>query len=71
MLGDILLKMVLVLTPDDVRRMKAAGCEGEVRALLGVWDALTIRWQKAGVSDSQVWADVQIELNKLKAALRG
>ncbi|MBA7713497.1 hypothetical protein ES703_122500 [subsurface metagenome] len=26
MLGEILLKMVSVLTPDDIRQMKAAGC---------------------------------------------
>ena len=70
MLGDILLKLANSLTPDDVRQLKAAGCEGEVRALLRVWDAMAIAWRQAGVSDSQVWADVQIKLNELRSALR-
>ena len=35
MLGEILLKMVSVLTPDDIRQMKAAGCGDEVRARHG------------------------------------
>ena len=34
MLGEILLKMVSVLTPDNIRQMKAAGCGDEVRAIL-------------------------------------
>ncbi|MBA7673939.1 hypothetical protein ES703_82146 [subsurface metagenome] len=70
MTGDILLKMVSVLTPDDVRQLKAAGYEGEVNALLGVWDAMAIHWRRAGMSDSQGWADIQIKLNELRAALR-
>ncbi len=71
MLGEILLKMVSVLTVDDVRQLKAAGYEDEVNALLRVWAAMAIHWRRAGVSDSQVWADVQIKLNELRAALRG
>ena len=70
MLGEILLRLVSVMTPDDVRELKAAGYEGEVRALLGVWDAMAIHWRRAGVSDIQVLADVQIKLNELRAALR-
>ena len=34
MLGEILLKMVSVLTPDDIGQMKSAGCGDEVRAIL-------------------------------------
>lgn len=71
MLGEVLLKMVSVLNVDDVRQVRDAGCEAELRALLGVWDAMAMRWRAAGVSDSQVWADVQIKLNELRAALRG
>ena len=70
MTGDILLKMVSVLTPDDVRQLKAAGYGGEVNALLGVWAAMAIHWRRAGMSDSRGWADVQIKLNELRAALR-
>jgi len=29
--GEILLKIVSVLTPDDIKQMKAAGCGDEVR----------------------------------------
>jgi len=32
--------MVSVLTPDDIKQMKAAGCGDEVRAILGDLDKL-------------------------------
>jgi len=35
MVGEIILKMVSVLTPDDIRQMKAARCGDEMRAILG------------------------------------
>jgi hypothetical protein len=35
MIGEILLKMASVLTPDDIKKMKAAGCGDEVRARHG------------------------------------
>ncbi|MBA7676935.1 hypothetical protein ES703_85181 [subsurface metagenome] len=70
MLGDILLKLVNSLTPDDVRQLKAAGHESEVVALLATLDVIAATWRRAGVSDSQVWADVQIRLNELRSALR-
>jgi hypothetical protein len=44
MLGEILLKMVSVLTPDDIKQMKAAGCGDEVRAILGDLDKLAVSW---------------------------
>lgn len=73
MTGDILLKMMSVLTVDDVRQLKAAGCEGDVRAWLASFDGMVAAWRQAGVLDSQVrvWADVQTKLNELRAALRG
>ena len=71
MLGDILLKLTSVLTPDDVRQLKAAGCESEVMTLLATFDGIAVAWRKAGVSDSQVWADIQIKLNALRFALKG
>lgn len=70
MTSDILLKMVSVLTPDDVRQLKDAGYESEVNALLGIWAAMAIHWRRAGMSDSRGWADVQVKLNELRAALR-
>jgi len=76
MLGEILLKMVSVLTPDDIKQMKAAGCGDEVRAILGDLDELAVSWHdgKYGVmslSDVQLWADVRNKLNELRAALGG
>ncbi|GAJ15463.1 unnamed protein product [marine sediment metagenome] len=62
--------MVSALMPDDVRQLKAAGYGDEVNALLGVWAAMAIHWRRADMSDSQVWADVQIKLNELRTALR-
>ncbi len=73
MLGEILLKLVSVMTADDVRQLKAAGCEGDVRAWLATFDGMVAAWrqQDYGHIDSQVWADVQTKLNVLRAALRG
>ena len=75
MLGEILLKMVSVLTPDDIRQMKAAGCGDEAKAILGDLDKLAMSWHdgKYGVMslvDVQVWADVRSSLDELRAALR-
>ena len=41
MVGETLLKFVTVLKPDEVRRLKAAGCEDGVRGLLKALDGLT------------------------------
>jgi hypothetical protein len=75
MIGEILLKMVSVLTPDDIKQMKAAGCGDEVRAILGDLDKLAVSWHecKYGVMslvDVQIWADVRSSLDELRAALR-
>jgi hypothetical protein len=40
--GEILLKMVSVLTPDDISQMKTAGCGDKVRAILGDLDKLAV-----------------------------
>ena len=75
MLGEILLKMVSVLTPDDIRQMKAAGCGDEVRVILGELDKLAASWHDGkygGMSlvDVQIWANVRSSLDELRAALR-
>jgi hypothetical protein len=75
MLGEILLKMVPVLTPDDIRQMKAAGCGDEVRAILSDLDKLAVSWHdgKYGVmslSDVQLWADAREKLKELRAVLK-
>ena len=75
MLGEILLKMVSVLTPDDIRQMEAAGCGDEVRAILGDLDKLALSWHDGeygvmSLVDVQIWADVRSSLDELRAALR-
>jgi len=71
-LGDILLKMVSVVTPEDVKQLKGAGYANEVKAVLGYLERLVVSWryQFGGKSDSRVWADIQIKFNELRAALR-
>ncbi|MBA7534408.1 hypothetical protein ES705_26654 [subsurface metagenome] len=73
MTGDILLKLMSVLTADDVRQLKAAGCEADIRACLASFDRMAVQWRHRDYEhlDSQVWANVQIKLNELNAALRG
>ena len=73
--GEILLEMVSVLTPDDIKQMKAAGCGDEVRAILGDLDKLAVSWHdgKYGVMslvDVQIWANVRSSLDELRAVLR-
>jgi len=75
MLGEILLKMVSVLTPDDIRQMKAAGCDDEVRAILGNLDKLAVSWHDGAYGvmslvDVQTWANVRSSLDELRTALR-
>ncbi len=75
MLGKILLKMASVLTPDDIRQMKAGGCGDEVRAILGDLDKLAVSWHDGeygvmSLVDVQIWANVRSSLDELRAALR-
>ncbi len=75
MLGEILLKMVSVLTPDDIKQTKAAGCGDAVRAILGELDKLAVSWHDGeygvmSLVDVQIWANAQSSLDKLQAALR-
>jgi len=74
MLGEILRKMVSVLTPDDIRQMKAAGCGNEVKAILSDLDKLVVSWHDGeygvmSLVDVQIWANVRSGLDKLRAML--
>ncbi len=75
MIGEILLKMVSVLTPDDIRQMKAAGCGDEVRSILSDLDKLAVSWHDGeygvmSLVDVQIWANVRSSLDELRAMLR-
>ena len=81
MLGEILLKMVSVLTPDDIRQMKAGGSTEylkwveDVEDILHLLDQMAKSWHdgKYGVmslADVQLWDDVRGKLNELRAALK-
>ena len=75
MLGEILLKIVSVLTPDDIRQMKAAGCGDEVRAILGDLDKLAVSWHDGeygviSLADVQLWAEIRQNIDELRRALR-
>jgi hypothetical protein len=75
MIGEILLKMVSALMPDDIRQMKAAGCGDEVRAILGELDKLAVSWHDGeygvmSLVDVQIWATVRSSLDELRAVLR-
>ena len=71
MQGEILLKLVMVLTPDDVRRMKTAGMGDLAKKHIDGLDKLVAGWRReCGPIDSEVWAEVQIRLNELQAVLR-
>ena len=73
--SEILLKMVSVLTPDDIKKMKTAACGDEVRAILGDLDKLAVSWHDGeygvmSLVDVQIWANVRSSLDELRAALR-
>jgi len=72
--SEILLKMVSVLTPDDIRQMKTAACGDEVRTILGDLDKVAVSWHDGeygvmSLVDVQIWADVRSSLDELRAAL--
>ena len=56
MQGEILLKLVTVLTPDDVRRMQAAGLSDLAKAILNGLDTMVAGWRReCGPIDSEVF----------------
>jgi len=69
MQGEILLELVTVLTPNDVRQMKAAGLHDLAKKYIDGLDKLAAGWRReCGPIDSEVWAEVQIRLNELQVA---
>lgn len=80
MVGEVLLKMVSALRPDDIRQMKADGSTEclrwveDIEGMLRLLDQMTVSWHdgKYGVmslADVELWADLRKKLNELRAAL--
>ena len=77
MFKDIMLKLVSVLTPDDVRRMKAAGLGDLAKEHIDGLDKLATRWQEEANREQldldlwqiEGWDEVQIRLSELRAVL--
>ena len=70
MLGEALLKIVSVLTPDDMRQLKAAGLADLAKKHIDGVDKLAAGWRReCGPIDSEIWDEVQIRLNELRTAL--
>ena len=81
MLGEILPKLVSVLTPDDIRQMKAGGSAEclkwveDIEDVLQLLDQMAVSWHdgkygEMSLAEVQLWADVRDRLNELWAALR-
>ena len=73
MQSEILLKLVTVLTPDDVRRMKAAGLGDLAKGFIERLDELATEWRSVACGefwDRKVWAEVWVKLRELRAVLR-
>ena len=71
MLSDAWLKMVGVLTPDDMKLLKDRGFDSESYDLLKVLEKLILAWQETepGPMDKKEWADIQKRLAELREAL--
>jgi len=70
MLGNTLLKLVGLLSPDDVKELKAAGCADEAKVILEALHRVAVHWWGTGSVNKKVWAGIQVRLNALRSALR-
>ena len=71
MLGTTLVKLVGLLSPDDVKELKAAGCADEATVILEALHRVAVRCRGTGLVNKKVLAGVQVRLNQLRSALRG
>ena len=69
MLGDVLLKLVSVLTVEDVKEMKHLGLSSEVKWVIELLDRTAARWRAIGAVNYDIGFDVRVKLNELQAAL--
>ena len=70
MLGNTLLKLVGLLSPDDVKELKATGCADEAKVILEALHRMAVHWGGTGLVNKKVWTGIQVRLNALRSALR-
>lgn len=73
MLGNVLLKLVSVVTPDDVREMVRLGLRDKAIEMVNILDETAMRWRSVEYGHLPVddWNAVRIKLDELRVALRG
>jgi hypothetical protein len=73
MLGDVLLKLVSVVTPDDIREMVRLGLHDKATEVVNILAEMAMRWQSVAYGHLPVddWNAVRAKLDALRAALRG
>jgi hypothetical protein len=69
MLGDVLLKLVSVLTVEDVKEMKRLGLGSEVKWVIELLDRTEVRWHAIGAVKYDIGFDAQAKLDELRVAL--
>ena len=68
---ELILRLVWVLTSDDVQQMKAAGHSDEARNLVEQIYKLAVAWhEESRETGGAAWADIETKLMELRLALR-
>jgi len=66
---ELILKLVWVLTSDDVHQIKAAGHSDEARNLVEQINKLAVAWhQESRETGGAAWADIETKLIELRLA---
>jgi hypothetical protein len=73
MLDEVLLKLISVVTPDDVREMIRHNLHDNATEMVNILDETAMRWRSVEYGHLPVddWNAVRIKLNELRAALKG
>lgn len=53
MLGATLLRLVTLVTPDDVKELKTAGCTDEAKVMLEALHRVAVHWQGMGAGKQE------------------
>jgi hypothetical protein len=73
MLGDILLKLVSVINPDEVRDMVRSGLKDKAAEMVSILEETAMRWRSVEYGNLPVndWDAVRAKLDELREALGG